>query len=188
MSLCTHAQSLLLHLTLCDPMGSSLLGSWVHGMFPARILEWVALPPSRGCSWPRDWTCVSCGPCTAGEHLIIESHWGSHMSLYIIHLSKHRESTISRVSLNVNYELWVIIISMYIYLWQKKKKNTTLVSDTDNGVCSPCVGTGVIWEISVLPSQSGFKPKTSKQTKNWTLQLSSLKTSKTFSFQYYRYA
>ena len=83
------------------------------------------------------------------------------MSLYIIHLSKHRESTIPRVSLNVNYELWVIIISMYIYLWQKK--NTTLVSDTDNGVCSPRVGTGVIWEISVLPSQFGFKPKTNKQ-------------------------
>ena len=31
-------------LTLCDPMDSSLPGSSVHGIFQARILEWVAFP------------------------------------------------------------------------------------------------------------------------------------------------
>ena len=30
-----------------------------HGL-AARILEWVAIPFSRGSSWPRDWTLVSC--------------------------------------------------------------------------------------------------------------------------------
>ena len=35
-------------------------GSSVHGMFQARILEWVAVSFSRGSSWPRDWTCISC--------------------------------------------------------------------------------------------------------------------------------
>ena len=30
-------------LTLCDPMDCSLLGSYVHGIFQARILEWVAI-------------------------------------------------------------------------------------------------------------------------------------------------
>ena len=34
-------------------------GSSVHGIFPARILEWVAMPHSRGSSWPRDRTWVS---------------------------------------------------------------------------------------------------------------------------------
>ena len=34
-------------------------GSSVHGFFPARILEWVAIPFSRGSSWPRDQTWVS---------------------------------------------------------------------------------------------------------------------------------
>ena len=29
--------------TLCDPMGCSLPGSSVHGIFQARILEWVAI-------------------------------------------------------------------------------------------------------------------------------------------------
>ena len=32
----------------------------VHGIFQARILEWVATSYSRGSSWPRDWICISC--------------------------------------------------------------------------------------------------------------------------------
>ena len=46
--------------TLCDPMGCSLLGSSVHGILQARILEWVAISFSRGSSWPRTQTRVSC--------------------------------------------------------------------------------------------------------------------------------
>ena len=46
--------------TLCDPMGCSPPGSSVCGISPARILEWVAISFSRGSSWPRDWTQVSC--------------------------------------------------------------------------------------------------------------------------------
>ena len=45
--------------TLCNPMDCSLPDSTVHGILQARILEWVAMLPSRGSSWPRDWTCVS---------------------------------------------------------------------------------------------------------------------------------
>ena len=36
-------------LTLCDPMDYT-----VHGVLQARILEWVAVPFSRGSSQPRD--------------------------------------------------------------------------------------------------------------------------------------
>ena len=46
-------------LTLCNPMDCSLLGSSIHGIFQARILEWVAMSFSRGSSRPRDWTWVS---------------------------------------------------------------------------------------------------------------------------------
>ena len=35
-------------------------GSSVHGIFQARILEWVAIPFARGSSRPRDWTWVFC--------------------------------------------------------------------------------------------------------------------------------
>ena len=37
----------------------ALPGSSVHGVFQARILEWIAISFSRGSSWPRDWTWVS---------------------------------------------------------------------------------------------------------------------------------
>ena len=44
----------------CDPIDCSLPGSSVHGISQARILEWVAISFSRGSSWPRDKTRVSC--------------------------------------------------------------------------------------------------------------------------------
>ena len=40
--------------TLCDPMDYSLPGSSVHGIFQARILEWVAISFSRESSQPRN--------------------------------------------------------------------------------------------------------------------------------------
>ena len=36
--------------TLCDPMGCSPTGSSVHGILQVRIVEWVAIPFSRGSS------------------------------------------------------------------------------------------------------------------------------------------
>ena len=46
-------------LTLSDPVDCSPPGSSVHGILQARILEWVAVPFSRGSSQPRDRTWVS---------------------------------------------------------------------------------------------------------------------------------
>ena len=46
-------------LTLCDPMDCSLLGSYVHGIVQARILEWVAISFSMESSQPRGQTQVS---------------------------------------------------------------------------------------------------------------------------------
>ena len=45
--------------TLCDPTDCSPPGSSVHGILQTRILEWVAIPFSRGSSWPRGRTWVS---------------------------------------------------------------------------------------------------------------------------------
>ena len=36
--------------TLCNPVDCNLPGSTVHGIFQARILEWVAVSFSRGSS------------------------------------------------------------------------------------------------------------------------------------------
>ena len=44
----------------CDPMGCSPPGYSVHGIFQAKILEWVAISFSRRSSRTRDQTWVSC--------------------------------------------------------------------------------------------------------------------------------
>ena len=46
--------------TVRDPLDCSLPGSSVHGILQERILEWVAIPFSRGISLTRDRTQVSC--------------------------------------------------------------------------------------------------------------------------------
>ena len=45
--------------TVCDPMDCSPPGSSVHGIFQARVLEWIAISFSRGSSQPRDKTRIS---------------------------------------------------------------------------------------------------------------------------------
>ena len=54
--------------TLCNAMDCSLPGSSIHKILQARILEWVAIPFSRGASRPRDRTQVSC---TSGRFFTI---------------------------------------------------------------------------------------------------------------------
>ena len=46
--------------TLCDPMDCITPGSSVHRILQERMLEWVAIPFSRGSSLPRGYTWVSC--------------------------------------------------------------------------------------------------------------------------------
>ena len=57
---------------LATPQICRLPGSSVHGISQARILEWVAISSSRESSWPRDWTCISCGSCFVRQILY---HW-----------------------------------------------------------------------------------------------------------------
>ena len=66
--------------TLCDPTLYGLLGSSVHGILQARMLEWVAIPFSKGSSQPMDWTQVSH---TAGGFFTI---WAT----YLIETHKQR--------------------------------------------------------------------------------------------------
>ena len=58
---------------LCNPMGCSLPGSSVYGIFQARVLEWLAISFSRGSSQPGDQTEVSR---IVGQMLYRLSHQG----------------------------------------------------------------------------------------------------------------
>ena len=56
MSVCLVAQSCP---TLCDHIDCSMPAFPVQGILQAKILEWVAIPSSRGSSQVKDWTQVS---------------------------------------------------------------------------------------------------------------------------------
>ena len=62
--------------TLCDPMDCSPPASSVCGILQVRILEWVAIPFSRGSSQPRDQTRVSCISRTGRWILYHQPHLG----------------------------------------------------------------------------------------------------------------
>ena len=59
--------------TLCDPMDCSPPGSSVHGIYQARILEWVAISSPKGSPQPRDWTSPM-APTLAGGFFY---HWAT---------------------------------------------------------------------------------------------------------------
>ena len=63
---------------LCDPMYCSPPGPSVHGILQAKILKWIAIPFSRGSSWPRDRIQVFC---FTGRFFTFESH--SNFMLYL---------------------------------------------------------------------------------------------------------
>ena len=55
---CMHACAVA---SLCDHVDCSLPGSSVYGTLQASVLEWAAMPSSRGSSQPRDRTCICYG-------------------------------------------------------------------------------------------------------------------------------
>ena len=68
---------------LWDHMDCSLPGSSVHGILQVRILEWVAMPSSRGSFQPKDWTHVSC---IAGRFGTAESLGKPHVCVCVLYV------------------------------------------------------------------------------------------------------
>ena len=77
------------HVQLCATLWTvcSLLGSSVHGILQARILEWLAMPSSRRSSQPRDWTCVKpvslTSPALAGGFFTTSTTWETLCSKFV---------------------------------------------------------------------------------------------------------
>ena len=77
---------------LCYLMDWSPPGSSVHGILKARILEWIAIPFSRGSSRPRDQTWVLC---VAGRFFAIWATRGA-LTATILRALKRKEHQIMR--------------------------------------------------------------------------------------------
>ena len=87
---------------LCDHMDCNPPGSSVHGILQARILEWVALPSSRGSSRPQDRTHVSYVSCI-GRWVLC--HWCHLMSVLRIQYSDIHEAQCILLAIKVSL-LW----------------------------------------------------------------------------------
>ena len=73
--------------TLCDPMDCNRPGSSLHGILQAKILEWVAVPSSRGSFWQRNRTHLLCLSALQTGSLSTEPP-GKPIDLYIL-IEKH---------------------------------------------------------------------------------------------------
>ena len=62
-------------------------GSSVHGISQSRILEWVAMPSSRGSFWPRDWTCISCVSCIRRQILYHWATWEARRNVHVRYIT-----------------------------------------------------------------------------------------------------
>ena len=90
--------------SLCDTMDCSPQGSSVHGILQARILEWVAMPSSRGSSLPRHWTRLLCAlHWQAGSlPLVPPGKPESRYHFCLIHLSESLAQTFTHKYLVIN--------------------------------------------------------------------------------------
>ena len=121
----------------CDPMDCSLPGSSVHGILQARILQWVAMPSSRGSSWPRDQTHISCGSCTAGGFFTTLQH------LYQMIL-------LSLISLTSCILFFIVTASVYILINTSQKLAFILQPHLFLVLLIITILTVVIWYLIVL--------------------------------------
>ena len=93
------------------PMDCSLRDSSIHGIFQARVLEWVAVPLSKGSSQHRDWIWVSS---TASRRFYCLSHQGS--SVLICQIKRPKSGD------KYPYSQVYSLPSGHIWLWELDHK------------------------------------------------------------------
>ena len=100
----------------CSPSGSS-----VQGIFQARTLEWVAVPSSRGSSWPKDGTGVSTSPALASRFFTTSATWEAPLSFIsqpLVFLLCRHELLVSIFKADTErYLLFQMLISICSLSW-----------------------------------------------------------------------
>ena len=126
----------------CSPPGSS-----VHGVLQARILEWVAMLPSRESSWLREQTHISYVSCT-GRWILY--HYATWEALYynykILHICynlspTHKTSSLNHYGNSVEYllcsagkeSIFSVLQNKYMIslIWEIFKKKKELIYKTE---------------------------------------------------------
>ena len=87
----------------------------VHGIFQARILEWVAISYSKGSSQPRDWTHFSCISYIGSRIFAAYATWEAPLEVILNHKTKKKTSTslIFPLTLYYNWNLFLLSTSFF---------------------------------------------------------------------------
>ena len=118
MCVCTLATQLCP--TLCNPMDCSLPGTSVSGIFQARILEWIAIPFSRGSFQSRDQTQVSY---IAGRFF---TFWATWETLKYLNITKWAMNGISKRHYSIIVTKILTVTSFHMYNENQNNTYTTL--------------------------------------------------------------
>ena len=121
-------------------MDCNLSGSSVHGIFQARILEWIAISFSRASSQPSDQNLVSYVSCMAGGFFTMSTPWEtpryasnttlmaeSQEDLKFLLMRVKEES--EKAGLKLNIKKMKIMTSSPITSWQIEGENVEAVTD-----------------------------------------------------------
>ena len=113
-----------------NPMDCSPPGFSVHGIFQARIPEWVAFSYSRGSSWPRDYNRVSCigGQISLTLCYLGEKAMATHSSTlaWKIPWTEEPGRLRSMGSLRVGHD-WASSLSLFTFMhWRRKWQPTPM--------------------------------------------------------------
>ena len=132
---CMHAKSLHLSPILWDSVDCSLPGSSVHGILQAKMLEWVAMPSSRGSFWLRDQTHISKSTALAGGFFATSATWDYTDRKSTLHLDQrsHKWTLLARRESDV----------------KKKRKYSAMCHDWASLVAQMVKNLPPIWEACV---------------------------------------
>ena len=86
--LCLVTQSCL---TICGSMGCNPPGSSVHGIFQARILEWVASSYAGGLPDPGIEPISLASPALAGRLFTTSTHWEARLNIAAVQSASHAQ-------------------------------------------------------------------------------------------------
>ena len=114
-------------LILCDPMDCSLPGSSVHRILQARIMEWVAIPFSKGSSRPRDQTLF----CIAGRFF---TTWATKEASPTKKYSYSPANVLPFSTEGQTYFSRVILFFSWLWLWAGSLWTCSRWSETGNAV------------------------------------------------------
>ena len=139
-------------------MDCSPLGSFVHGIFQARILEWVAMPSSRGSSQPRDQTQVSC---IAGRFLTVwatrEVPWKKSYDKSRQHIKKRKQYFANKDPYSQSYGF----SSDHVWMWELDHKEDWIPTNW-------CFWTVVLEKTLESPLDcKEIKPVNPKRNQSW---------------------